>query len=57
MLFRFYLRFLNVYYLLLCHQGWRSDVVVRSVILSVSEQIIHERVNEYRPNVIGVNKE
>jgi len=36
-------------------QGWRSYVIVRSVILSVS-RISHERVNGRRPIMVGMGK-
>jgi len=39
----------------LLRQGWRSYVIVRSVVLSVS-RITHERGNERRPNMVGTGQ-
>jgi len=48
---------------LLLHQSWRSDVIGRSVILSVClsvclsvSRITHDRGNGRRPNMVGMGK-
>jgi len=40
---------------LLLRQGWRSYVIIRSAILTVS-RITHDRGNGRRPNMVGMDK-